>query len=142
MVTSCGTDGVVLLGYIRVRGGKRSAPNGVYDSCVRACVMGEAGDAVWAQLSKRLFFFFFLPPPPLFPVSRVKRDLLEVGISGHGADRCDQDDEIYIVVQEIWSSRDHETGGRTTTTTKNLLLSQARLVSWPPPKAHAHVGII
>ena len=41
--------------------------------------------------------------PLLFPVSRVKRDLLEVGISGHGADRCDQDDEIYIMVQEIWS---------------------------------------
>ena len=38
-----------------------------------------------------------------FPVSRVKRDLLEVGISGHGADRCDQDDEIYLMVQEIWS---------------------------------------
>ena len=41
--------------------------------------------------------------PLLFPVSRVKRDLLEVGISGHGADRCDQDDEIYLMVQEIWS---------------------------------------
>ena len=40
---------------------------------------------------------------PLFPVSRVKSDLLEVGISGHGADRCDQDDEIYIMVQAIWS---------------------------------------
>ena len=39
--------------------------------------------------------------PLLFPVSRVKSDLLEVGISGHGADRCDQDDEIYIMVQEI-----------------------------------------
>ena len=36
---------------------------------------------------------------PLFPFSRVKRDLLEVGISGHGADRCDQDDEIYISAQ-------------------------------------------
>ena len=55
-------------------------------------------------MSKRLFFFFFLSSsPPLFPVSRVKRDLLEVGISGHGADRCDQDDEIYIMVQAIWS---------------------------------------
>ena len=36
-------------------------------------------------------------------MSRVKSDLLEVGISGHGADRCDQDDEIYIMVQAIWS---------------------------------------
>ena len=36
-------------------------------------------------------------------MSRVKSDLLEVRISGRGADRCDQDDEIYIMVQEIWS---------------------------------------
>ena len=46
---------------------------------------------------------FSVSPSPLFPVSRVKRDLLEVGISGHGADRCDQDDEIYLMVQAIWS---------------------------------------
>ena len=79
---------------------KRSAPNGIYDSCVRAYVLGKAGDAVGAELSNR---FFFLSSSSLFPVSRVKRDLLEVGISGHGADRCDQDDEIYLMVQEIWS---------------------------------------
>ena len=30
-------------------------------------------------------------------------NLLEVRISGRGADRCDQDDEIYLMVQEIWS---------------------------------------
>ena len=47
-----------------------------------------------------LLCFFVLP---LFPVSRVKDDLLEVEISGHGADRCDQDDEIYIMVQAIRS---------------------------------------
>ena len=86
-----------------MRGGKRSAPNGIYDSWVCECVMGEAGDAVGAELSNRFFYLLSFFVLPLFPVSRVKSDLLEVGISGHGADRCDQDDEIYLVVQAIWS---------------------------------------
>ena len=67
---------------------------------------GKAGDAVGAELGNRFFFLsFFLSSSSClsFPVSRVKSDLLEVGISGHGADRCDQDDEIYLMVQAIWS---------------------------------------
>ena len=45
------------------------------------------------------------PAPPVlrFLCLSVNSDLLEVGISGHGADRCDQDDEIYLMVQEIRS---------------------------------------
>ena len=69
----------------------------------RACALGGGQDTARAWLSERLLFLFFFSVPLLFPVSRVKRDLQEVGISGHGADRCDQDDEIYLMVQEIWS---------------------------------------
>ncbi len=45
------------------------------------------------------------PAPPFLRLLclSVNSDLLEVRISGHGADRCDQDDEIYLMVQEIWS---------------------------------------
>ena len=64
--------------------------------------MGGGQDTARAWLSERLFFFFLVQGAPS-PVSRVKSDLLEVGISEHGADRCDQDDEIYLMVQEIWS---------------------------------------
>ena len=39
---------------------KRSTPNGIYDSCVHVCVLGKAGDAVWAHSSKRFFLLFFL----------------------------------------------------------------------------------
>ena len=66
-------------------------------------MLGKAGDAVGAELSNRFFYLCFFFVLSLFPASRVKSDLLEVGISGHGADRCDQDDEIYLMVQEIWS---------------------------------------
>ena len=70
----------------------------------RACALGGGQDTARAWLSERFFFFFlFFSVPLLFPVSRVNRDLVEVGISGHGADRCDQDDEIYIMVQASWS---------------------------------------
>ena len=44
--------------------------------------------------------FVCLPPLSFLP---CKSDLLEVGISGHGAHQNDRDDERYILVQEIWS---------------------------------------
>ena len=47
-----------------------------------------------------LLSFVCLPPLSFLP---CKSDLLEVGISGHGAHQSDQDDELYILVQEIWS---------------------------------------
>ena len=89
-----------------MRGGKRQRPNGVYDSWASVRVGGWPGHQQGSAEREILLLLLILQcvcVPLLFPVPRVKRDLLEVGISGHGADRCDQDDEIYIMVQEIWS---------------------------------------
>ena len=82
-----------------MRGGKRQRPNGVYDSWASVRVGGWPGHR--QGLAEREIIILSFSVSLLFPVSHVKSDLLEVGISGHGADRCDQDDEIYLMVQEI-----------------------------------------
>ena len=73
-------------------------------TCVSACVGGGQGQQPGLDERtriRRLSFTFLVFS--LVRLSPLESDLLEVGISGHGADRCDQDDEIYLMVQEIWS---------------------------------------
>ena len=75
--------------------GKRQRPNGVYDSWASVRVGGWPGHRQGLAEREIIVLSSFFQGAPS-PVSRVNRDLLEVRISGHGADRCDPRDELYI----------------------------------------------
>ena len=84
-----------------MRGGKRSAPNGVCHSWEHGCALGVARDAVclFSSESFSSSFFFFSVPPPFgssffFP---YKSDFADERSSRHGAQRWIPRVEIYIL---------------------------------------------
>ena len=84
--------GMAPISDIRVRGGKRSAPNGIYDSWASVCVWERLGtlSARSRAINSSIFFLLSFSLPP-FWLSR------EVRISGHGGHGSMRDDEIYIL---------------------------------------------
>ena len=82
-----------------MRGGKRSGPNGVFDSWANVRV-GGCQDSDRDRLSKELLLLFVLSSFKLWVF--VVLWSREVGISGHGGHGSTQDDEIYIFALRSW----------------------------------------